>query len=99
MWYSQTVMRNYSVNERIKQPEKLPAKQRASRFVARLGLAAACIIPVADLATSDAVTAKEYEIIQEPIMRLPRYICLFKFGGVPFIVSLSTIVLVPSAFT
>ncbi len=37
------------------------------RFLGKVGLAATCIIPVADLALSDAVAAKEYEVVTEKV--------------------------------
>ncbi len=40
---------------------------KASKFIARLGMAALCIIPPADLALSDAAFVKSYDVIQDHI--------------------------------
>jgi hypothetical protein len=44
-----------------------PKRHRVGKFIGKMAMAAACIIPPADLALSDIVTAKEYELVQENI--------------------------------
>jgi len=47
--------------------EMSPRRLKAGKFIGRLGVAALCIIPPADLALSDAVTAKVYDTITSKI--------------------------------
>ncbi len=53
--------------EQIRVPEKLPLREKTGRFISRLGLAAMCILPMADLALSDAVGVKVLDTIQDSV--------------------------------
>lgn len=52
---------------RLSTPETIQKRSKTSKFLAKLGLAALCIIPTADLALSDAITVKAYDAIQDKI--------------------------------
>lgn len=52
----------------VAKAETLPPKDyKVRKFLGKVGLAAACAIPVADLALSDAIAAKEYEIVHKVV--------------------------------
>ncbi len=51
----------------LETPESTSKKHRVGKFIGKMAMAAACIIPPADLALSDIITAKEYELVQENI--------------------------------
>ena len=48
-------------------PENRAKTHKTGKFISKLGLAALCIIPPADLALLDAVDAKAYTIVQDKI--------------------------------
>ncbi len=48
-------------------PEKTGLRQKASRLSGRVAVAAICTLPFADLALSDAWTAKQYEVVTEKV--------------------------------
>lgn len=56
-----------SPNAQERAPKIEKPHSKARKFFGRLAVAAACIIPPADLALSDAVAAKEYEIVNERV--------------------------------
>jgi hypothetical protein len=50
-------------------PEKAPKKHRAAKFIGKFAMAAACVIPPADLALSDVTTAKVLDTIQKNVSK------------------------------
>lgn len=57
-------------NATASNPEQAQKKHRAGKFISRLGLAALCIIPPADLAASDTVGIHVYNAIEREV-KLP----------------------------